>query len=152
MAKTDMLCPFSHKLCTECTVYRGRHYYLSLCSHYRGYIGESKGNVKHIAQRDSLNLQAFKKWTAPWIGASVPKPESKIRLRLINMETHEVRTCNIDETASWDWSDPVVMRFIDGLQITDPEKLTELIAYKKKKGNSEIVIYEGPRFMLLGGG
>ena len=42
MAKTRMMCPFSNKLCEECALYRGRHYYLCFCKKYRGYLDESE--------------------------------------------------------------------------------------------------------------
>jgi hypothetical protein len=38
MAKEDMLCPFSGKLCRECALYRGRHYYLCFSKKYRGHL------------------------------------------------------------------------------------------------------------------
>jgi len=38
MAKEDMLCPFSGKLCKECPLYRGRHYYLCFSKKYRGHL------------------------------------------------------------------------------------------------------------------
>jgi hypothetical protein len=38
MAKEDMLCPFSGKLCRECSLYRGRHYYLCFSKKYRGHL------------------------------------------------------------------------------------------------------------------
>jgi hypothetical protein len=38
MAKEDMLCPFSGKLCRECPLYRGRHYYLCFSKKYRGHL------------------------------------------------------------------------------------------------------------------
>jgi hypothetical protein len=41
MAKERMICPFSKRLCEECALYRGRHYYLCFCQKYRGYLGES---------------------------------------------------------------------------------------------------------------
>jgi len=44
MAKIKMLCPFSGKLCEECPVYRGRHYYLCFCEKYRGHMDETGGN------------------------------------------------------------------------------------------------------------
>ena len=40
MAKIPMLCPFSKELCRECTVYRGRHYYICFRKEYRGYLGK----------------------------------------------------------------------------------------------------------------
>jgi hypothetical protein len=41
MAKERMICPFSKRLCEECALYRGKHYYLCFCQKYRGHIGES---------------------------------------------------------------------------------------------------------------
>jgi hypothetical protein len=38
MAKEKMLCPFSGKLCQECPLYRGRHYYLCFNKSYRGHL------------------------------------------------------------------------------------------------------------------
>jgi hypothetical protein len=40
MAKIKMVCPFSNKMCDECALYRGRHYYLCFCTKYRGHIGK----------------------------------------------------------------------------------------------------------------
>lgn len=43
MAKIAMECPFSHKMCRDCAVYRGSHYFLCFKKEYRGcLIGESK--------------------------------------------------------------------------------------------------------------
>ena len=44
MSKIKMLCPFSGKLCEECPVYRGRHYYLCFCENYRGHLDEADNN------------------------------------------------------------------------------------------------------------
>jgi hypothetical protein len=41
VAKQKMMCPISDRLCEECALYRGRHYYLCFCQKYRGYLGES---------------------------------------------------------------------------------------------------------------
>ena len=46
MAKTKMMCPFSDKLCKECALYRGRHYYLCFCEKYRGYMDETRQGSK----------------------------------------------------------------------------------------------------------
>jgi hypothetical protein len=46
MAKEDMLCPFSGKLCKECPLYRGRHYYLCFSKKYRGHLEKSEGVTK----------------------------------------------------------------------------------------------------------
>jgi hypothetical protein len=46
MAKEEMLCPFSGKLCRECPLYRGRHYYLCFSKKYRGHLEKPGGNAK----------------------------------------------------------------------------------------------------------
>jgi len=42
MAKLTMTCPFSSKLCVECAIYRGRHYYLCFKTGYRGCLWDSR--------------------------------------------------------------------------------------------------------------
>jgi hypothetical protein len=44
-----MICPFSGKYCKECSLYRGRHYFLCFKDKYRGYIKEyAKISAKNI--------------------------------------------------------------------------------------------------------
>ncbi|HJX03481.1 MAG TPA: hypothetical protein VJ488_02860 [Dehalococcoidia bacterium] len=38
MAKAEMKCPFSGKMCRNCSVYIGRHYFLCFKPKYRGYV------------------------------------------------------------------------------------------------------------------
>ena len=60
MAKEKMVCTFSDRLCEECALYRGRHYYLRFCKKYRGYLGESKDVHRakyHTRPRVSSNEQ-----------------------------------------------------------------------------------------------
>jgi hypothetical protein len=153
MAKTSMRCPFTDRLCTECAPYRGRHYYLCFCKQYRGYIGESKKNGKSDGLHHSADLQAFRNWVAPWAGASSqPETELDVKLKVTDMESGETRLCELSEAKTWDWSNPEMMRVIDGLQITSWDKLVEFLSYKVEKGYREVEIYEAHRFMLMGGG
>ena len=46
MAKTEMICPFSGKLCKECAIYRGRHYYLCFSKKYRGHLEKPERVIK----------------------------------------------------------------------------------------------------------
>jgi hypothetical protein len=46
VAKIDMVCPFSNKVCEECALYRGRHYFLCFCEKYRGYLDKPEGAAK----------------------------------------------------------------------------------------------------------
>ena len=153
MAKTNMLCPFSQRLCSECPLYRGRHYYLSLCQQYRGYIGKSKGNTKSGTNHHSVDFQTLWKLVQPWAEAG-PQPETKpkIKLRVIDVESGANRVCDLDEAKTWDWSNPEMMRIIGDLQVSSWDKLVEIARFKAKKGYREVEVYEAPRFMLLGGG
>jgi hypothetical protein len=45
MAKASMMCPFSGRLCKDCPVYRGRHYFLCFCEKYRGSLPEAIKNL-----------------------------------------------------------------------------------------------------------
>jgi len=57
MAKTGMLCPFSGKLCVDCSVYRGRHYYLCFCENYRGYLpGSQTGRSQAALDGSKMNF------------------------------------------------------------------------------------------------
>ncbi len=150
MAKTDMLCPFTHRLCDECALYRGRHYYLSFCKQYRGYIGQSKENAKSSASAD---IEALKNWVEPWSRAGCrPEAELKVKLKVIDMESGETRVCQLDEAKTWDWSNPQLLRVVGGLQITSWDKLVEILCHKAEKGYQEVEVYEAPLFMLLAGG
>jgi hypothetical protein len=46
VAKIQMVCPFSNKVCEECALYRGRHYYLCFCTKYRGHLGKPGEDTK----------------------------------------------------------------------------------------------------------
>jgi hypothetical protein len=46
MAKVAMACPFSKKMCRDCAVYRGSHYYLCFKKEYRGCLVGDNGNSK----------------------------------------------------------------------------------------------------------
>lgn len=53
MAKEKMICPFSNRICKECPLYRGRHYYLCFNQKYRGYLGKSEKGTKEAVLPDS---------------------------------------------------------------------------------------------------
>lgn len=68
MAKIDMVCPFSQRLCEECPLYRGRHYYLCFCEKYRGYIDQPGKRAKSIVAQKPVDFQALWKRLEPWSG------------------------------------------------------------------------------------
>jgi hypothetical protein len=151
MAKTNMLCPFSNRLCSECPLYRGRHYYLSLCQKYRGHIG-GPGDNKPGDNHQPVDFSAMWKLVQPWAEGPKPETEPKVKLRLVDAENETSRFFELDEAKTWDWSDPTIMRVIGDLQVTSWDKLVEIVRFKAKKGYEQVDIYEAPRFMLLGGG
>lgn len=63
MAKEKMLCPFSKKLCRECPLYKGRHYYLCYCSKYRGHLENSENKAKQASAKAAINK--FRKFEMP---------------------------------------------------------------------------------------
>jgi len=57
MAKIAMACPFSNKMCRDCAVYRGSHYYLCFKKVYRGcLVGE---NGKASKEKSVYGLKDF---------------------------------------------------------------------------------------------
>lgn len=52
MAKVSMVCPFSNKMCRDCAIYRGSHYYLCFKKEYRGCLLE--GNGKGSKERKNV--------------------------------------------------------------------------------------------------
>jgi hypothetical protein len=155
MAKTPMRCPFNDKLCSECTLYRGRHYYLCNCEHYRGYIKPNNKIIKD-GKLESVGLEKIKKLVEPWSDVSDKVKENnfepKIKLKIIDMESGNQSTCEPGEAKTWKWDDPTIMRIVAGHQVESWEKLAEIIRYREEKGATVLVIYEGPRFMMIAGG
>jgi hypothetical protein len=151
MAKTNMLCPFSNRLCSECPLYRGRHYYLSLCRNYRGHI-DRPGNNKPGNNHQPVDFETLWKRVQPWAEGPRPETEPEVKLRLVDAENETSRFFELDEAKGWDWSDPTMMRVIGDLQVTSWDKLVEIVRFKAGKGYKQVDVYEAPRFMLLGGG
>ena len=151
MAKIDMLCPFNRRLCDECPLYRGRHYYLCFCEKYRGYIGEPGGDAKPRSDQHSVDFHALMKLLEPWTGHR-PEAEPRVKLKVIDMESGKVRVCPLGEAKTWDWDNTEIWRMVDGFQVTSWDRLVERASFKAKKGYQEVEVYEGPRFMMLGGG
>jgi hypothetical protein len=60
MAKLKMKCPFSDRLCKNCSFYIGRHYLLCYKPEYRGHIKDS-GNGRVKKSKENFNsILAFK--------------------------------------------------------------------------------------------
>ena len=72
MSKTRMMCPFSGKLCAECSLYRGRHYFLCFYEKYRGHLGEGDSAGALITSH-ALSLKSTVTFEIPLV-----KPRSAI--------------------------------------------------------------------------
>ena len=152
MAKTNMLCPFSDRLCSECPLYRGRHYYLGSCQKYRGYIEKEEGKTESGNNHRPVDFEEMWQLVQPWTEGSPSQSQPKVKLRLIDVDLETSRDFELEEAKSWNWDDPETMRMIGNLQVTSWDKLVEILHFKEKKGYRQVDVYEAPRFMLLGGG
>ena len=154
MAKTSMLCPFSGKMCKECENYRGRHYFLCYVKNYRGYL--KKFDTKAQASFNSphqINFEALSKKINPWSNAQNSiSGEPDITLKVLDAETQKVKTCTLEETKSWDWSNPRTVRVIEGRHITSWSELCDILKYRAERGETEVELHEGPFFLLINGG
>ena len=153
MAKTSMICPFSRKLCVECELYRGKHYFLCYAAKYRGNLGQPKEQVKASITTPTIDFQTLEKLVNPWtMKEHYPEDKPGIKIKVADIENKSERVCLLEEARTWDWNDPKIMRVIDGRHITGWHNLMEIVHYKSEKGSQEVEIHEGPRFILLSGG
>ena len=129
-----------HGNCAECDTYKDRG---GLCAGY-----PTKPNDNH-----TLRFMASEKPNRV-LNSSVEASEGtpKIRLKLIDVENKTSRICGLDETKTWHWTDPTIIRLIGDWQIKNYETLLFMLNEKENKGIEEVTMYESPRFMLLAGG
>jgi hypothetical protein len=149
--KNNKLCPFLHRGCEQCAIYRGRHIYLTVC---KGSAGSARaGKNGKLNAREPVDFKSMKELFEPWADKK-DKTEAlpDISIKVIDAETDEAAYFDLNEAKNWDWSNPTLMRVVGDIQIYSWEKLVEIARFKAKKGTRELVIYEAPRFMLLAGG
>ena len=103
-------CPFTHNLCSECALYRGRHHYLTFIQQDQGYTDEP-------GEHDSVDFKALKELVEPWTSKGMQgKNELKIGLKVTDMESGATRICEFNEAKTWDLSNSTILRLIDGRQ------------------------------------
>lgn len=76
----------------------------------------------------------------------------KIKLKVTDRETGEVRYCTMDEAKAWDWGNQEIWRIVSGWQITSFKGLVSMVRLKAEKGQTEVEVLESPRCLLLAGG
>ena len=148
MAKTPMRCPFNGKMCAECPLFRGRHYFLCANANYRGYIKPNE-NIEPQKHPEKIDLKAIKRLCEPWsVGSNNTEGEPKIMLKVINKEKGTTRACELDEAKEWEWKNPETVITFRGSQINSFEKLREIVHFQEARGAQEVTIIEAPWFMI----
>lgn len=138
-------CPFTRKSCKDCSVYRGRHHYIAF----------NKPLNKNSDSKDTIEsyFKEVEKHLNPWANNDKAKKTMPlVKLEVVDAESGKVRYCEVEETARWDWGDPLTIRIIAGIQIISFEHLVSILQHWEAEGKSQVKLYEFPRFMLLAGG
>jgi hypothetical protein len=142
----SMNCPFSHRACIECGIYRGRHHYMALAGRLRGH---TRAPGDHVG----AYFQALEQVLEPWAQTnSQGSAEPDVRLKVVDMESGKAKICEFEDARTWDWNNPEIMRLIEGWQVKSYDGLIDMARYKAGKGDREVEVREFPRFMLLSGG
>jgi hypothetical protein len=155
MAKQDFLCPITHVVCKDCSLYRGRHYFMPFCKLYRE---RTRGSANPITPEPvtAESVQELNRMLEPWktetaLSATLESYRG-VDIKITDMETDAVRHCRLEELEPWDWGNPEQVRLIEGRQVTSFDQLVRMVAYLKEEGYDIIDLFEGPRFMMLAGG
>jgi hypothetical protein len=64
LAKKEMMCPFLSRLCKNCAIYIGRHYYLCFSANYRG-NKDRKKSASNEAPGCDFNTNAKRPFEMP---------------------------------------------------------------------------------------
>ena len=60
---------------------------------------------------------------------------------------------DMEEARGWQWNDPEVQRFINGcVHVTSWHEMEEYCLRRAAKGDSEVVIYQSPGYLMISGG
>jgi hypothetical protein len=86
MAKEKMVCPISKGMCVDCSIYRGRHYYLCFSKGYHGSFLKS-GLIDEIKIKSKAGTDA--KFGMPDVILTSPKCIRNIEDRIM-----DVQLCN----------------------------------------------------------
>jgi hypothetical protein len=153
MAKLDFRCPITHAGCQDCSLYRGRHYFLPFCKYYRNRTKDSVDPARLppiTAESFSEIFNIMEPWQSETILSIASDSDHGSKIKVTNMETDGVRYCSLEELKTLDWENPEQMRLVNGHQITSWNQLVGIASAMMEQGDEEIELYEGPRSMLLG--
>jgi hypothetical protein len=151
MAKVKRICPFNHRACAYCTFYSGRHCYTDFHKiHGRNHDGNAMPDLNKIPL---LSLHGYEQQPEGNGKNKSKKILPDIRLKVTDMVTEQARIEDLDHAAKWEWNDPDRQRFINGtIHVTSWGQLLDYCRRRAKRGEKELVIYEAPSYLLIGGG
>jgi len=153
-------CPFSHRECRNCPIYRGRHSYIVPKD------GDETPQPRIVRKPD--DWQARFKEVLQNKDDEVPKPEKalhirprrknadgdgkkrkeyRISLRVLDRETGETRACTVSEASKWDWDNRQKVRSIGPWHVYSFERLLAILAEKAEAGCEEVELTEAPFYM-----
>lgn len=150
MAKLPMRCPFNGKMCEECPLFRGRHYYLCTNEHYRGYIKQAE-KIETEKQPRHIDFNTMKKLCEPWSDDSKAKKINArlaIKLKVMDRETGTTQIYSPDDAKDWKWNNPEIVRTFNGSQVGSFDKLMDILRYQEMKGVQEVTVIEAPWFLI----
>jgi hypothetical protein len=141
MKITARLCPFSHRDCRQCAIFRGKHLYLNVC---KAAPGTPDKKIKALSSRKPVDYKSAKEV----IKKSETEPLPGIAIKVIDVGTEESAYYDLKEAEKWDWSDPTLTRMSEDINVYSWEELVEIARFKAKNNYRELVVREIPRFML----
>lgn len=144
MAKINMICPFSKRLCQECAIYRGRHYYLCFCEEYRGYIDQPEENTKAEIKQPVAERLSLHDLMKPTNHRYPEDYQLKLKLRVIDVDDGSTEVCDIGEAKTWDYNSQITMITVAGRQITSWDHLTDVLSSKTYDGRLEVEVHKLP--------
>src|SRR4030042_190461 len=104
--ENKILCPFNHKACVECGLYRGRHYYRTCQKELRA-NADRRRDRPLCAMPNLVDFRPFEELLKPQL-ASKSKNGLKMSLKVIDMEEGTTRICEAKEVKKWNWSNPEI--------------------------------------------
>lgn len=151
-------CPFSHRECRSCPIYRGKHSYVISKD------GEEAPDSRVLRNVDIDWQKSFKE-TLGKSGKTSLDPdhavllgpqgtlvdsrgkEINIRLTFFDKETGDRRPCTLVEASTLDWGNRQKVRSIGAWHIYSFERLLAVLAHKAEAGCEEAELVEAPFYM-----
>ena len=144
--KTTRLCPFSHRDCRQCAIFRGKHLYLNVC---KAAPGTPDKKIKALSSSKPVVYKTAKGVSGPRIKKSDTEALPGIAIKVIDAATEESAYHGLKEAEKWDWNDPTLTRVSEDVNVYSWEELVEIARSRAKSGYREMVVRIVPRYMLI---